>query len=290
MVDLHTHSQASDGSLTPSELVKKAADIGLTAIALTDHDTVSGLEEFISQGKKLGLTTVSGVELSIDSKLPEKGHLHMLGLFIDMRSAHLTSTLEFLVHERKRRAEKIINILNKLGIPITLDELHTLVGESTIGRPHIAQLLIKYNLVSSIQEAFDKYLGEGQPAYVPKVKLSEEDAIALIHRAGGIAILAHPHFMNFQRWEDLKAKILELSNLGLDGVEVFYPGMPQELQEKLTQLASEIGLVISGGTDFHGASKPETKLGFGTSDHFEVPDEVFYQLRDFHQQQIQKRQ
>lgn len=279
MIDLHMHSTFSDGSCTPTELVKEAKQLNLTAIALTDHDTIEGVPEFLKAGQEMNVITVPGVEISVDTKLPNNGHMHILGLFIDPFSRKLKGTLDFLRTQRNLRAGKIINQLNKLQIPITLEELQDEAGEGSIGRPHVAKILVRKGVVASLQEAFDRYLKKGAPAYVDKVKLGEVDAIRMIKDAGGLAILAHPHLMNYDSFVETRQKILALKELGLDGFEVYYSGMPGEFSQALLELAEEYGFAISGGSDYHGTNKEGIAMGSGKSD-LNIPDEIYYQLKD----------
>lgn len=278
MIDLHMHSTYSDGSQTPEQLLQEAVELGLTAIALTDHDTIEGIPEFVELGQKYGITAVPGVEISVDTKLPNHGHMHILGLLIDPHHKRLRDTLNFLQEQRNIRAQKIIQKLNELNLPVTMAELLEEAGEGSIGRPHVAKILLQKGYVSSIQEAFDLYLAKGKPAYMDKVKLDEEDALKMIHDAGGLAILAHPHLMNYDRFEDAAARILELKSLGLDGFEVYYSGMPREYTEKLLALAEEHGFAISGGSDYHGVNKDRVRMGSGIDGDLCVPDEILEQL------------
>ena len=280
MIDLQMHSNFSDGSMTPTELVLMAKEIGLTAIALTDHDTIDGIPEFMEAGEKYNLETVPGVEISIDTKLPNNGHLHMLGLFIAPHSEELKNTLDYLLTQRNLRAQKIIDKLNELNIPITMEELLAEAGEGSIGRPHVAKILVRKKVVQSLQEAFDIYLAKGKPAYMDKVKLGEEDAIKMIKNAGGLAILAHPHLMNYDTFNETKQKILVLREMGLDGCEVYYSGMPADFAEKLLKFTKEYNLLISGGSDFHGINKDRIAMGSGNGD-LAIPDKVYHNLRTF---------
>lgn len=288
MIDLQMHSTFSDGSMTPTELVRQAKGLGLTAIALTDHDTIEGVPEFLEAGKKYDVSTVPGVEISIDTRLPNNGHLHMLGLFIDPFSEELKNTLNYLRTQRNLRAQKIIDRLNELNVPITVEELMAEAGEGSIGRPHVAKILVRKKVVPTIQDAFDIYLAKGKPAYMDKVKLGEEDAIKMIKDAGGLAILAHPHLMKFDTLEETKAKILSLKEMGVDGFEVYYSGMPPEYTENLLKLAEEHNLLISGGSDFHGANKDGIFMGTGKGD-LAIPDEVYRQLKEAWESTIGKR-
>jgi predicted metal-dependent phosphoesterase TrpH len=278
MIDLHMHSNFSDGSMSPTELVEHAGKIGLKAIALTDHDTIDGVHEFVEAGKKYNILTIPGVEISVDTSLPNTGHLHMLGLFINYTSSELKDTLDYLRNERNLRAKKIVNKLNELDVPISMLELLREAGEGSIGRPHVAKILVEKGMVSTIQEAFDVYLAKGKPAYMDKVKLGEIDAIRMIKNAGGLAILAHPHLMKFDSYDETKEKIQELRALGVDGLEIYYSGMPMEMTKKLLRLVMELDFVISGGSDFHGSNKDNIQLGTGLGD-LHIQDEVYHQLK-----------
>lgn len=279
MIDLQMHSSFSDGSMTPVELVLEAKGLGLTAIALTDHDTIDGVPQFMEAGSKYQLTTVPGVEISIDTKLPNNGHMHMLGLFIDPHSGDLKNTLNHLLTERNLRAQKIIDRLNELDVDITMEELSEEAGEGSIGRPHVAKILVRKGVVPNIQKAFDVYLAKGKPAYMDKVKLGEEDAIKMIKDAGGLAIMAHPHLMNYDSFEEAKEKILSLKPFGLDGFEVYYSGMPKNYNENLLKLARDESFLISGGSDYHGANKDDIRMGYGRGD-LDIPDEIYKNLKE----------
>ena len=278
MIDLHMHSNYSDGSMSPVELVREAKELGLTAIALTDHDTMDGVLEFEAAGKELNITTVLGVEISIDTKLPNNGHMHLLGLFIDPYSRGLKSKLDFLLDERNKRAGRILDALRQLGVDISLEELQEEAGEGSIGRPHVAKILVRNGIVPTIQEAFDVYLAKGQPAYVDKVKFDEAEAIALVKAASGLAILAHPHFMGYDEFSETERKIINLKELGLDGFEAHYSGMPAEFSQKLLRLAEEHNFAISGGTDYHGENKPLIKMGTGKDD-LQIEESVLTRLQ-----------
>lgn len=278
MIDLHTHSTFSDGTDTPAALVAQARARGLTAVALTDHDTVEGIPELLRAGREQGLTVVPGVELSVDAAVAPGGHLHMLGLLIDPQCRELQATLAELAAERERRGERIVEKLRGLGIAVTAEELRAEAGEGAVGRPHVARLLMRKGHAASIQDAFDRYLGRGKPAYADKQKLNEAEAINLIHRAGGLAILAHAHLMKYPDYPAAEAKVLALLELGLDGFEVYYPGMPGEYTRGLLALARTHNLAVSGGSDYHGANKPDVRLGEGDGS-LRIPEEVLDNLR-----------
>ena len=278
MIDLHMHSTYSDGSLSPEALILEAKERGLSAIALTDHDTIEGVAEFMKFGKQHGIETVPGVEISVDVKMPNNGHIHILGLLIDPQAEKLKNTLHYLVTQRNIRANKIIQKLRELNVAITMEELLEEAGEGAIGRPHVAKILVRKGIVSSIQEAFDIYLAKGKPAYMDKMKLDESDALKMIEEAGGLAIMAHPHLMCYDSFEKAREKILELKPLGLDGFEVYYSGMPTEYTEKLFALAETHDFAVSGGSDYHGVNKPGVSMGTGKGD-LNVPDKFLASLK-----------
>jgi predicted metal-dependent phosphoesterase TrpH len=279
MIDLQLHSCFSDGSDTPTELVKQAKKLGLTAIALTDHDTIYGIPEFIEAGLKYNIITVPGVEISVDTKLPNNGHMHILGLFIDPKYEPLKNHLDFLRKERNKRAVKIIDKLAQLGHKITLEELHAEAGEGSIGRPHVAKLLLRRNIVSSLQEAFDLYLAKGKPAYIDKIKFDEAGAIGMIKEAQGLAVLAHPNLMNYNSLQETKERILSLKKHGLDGFEVYYSRMSQKYSNKLIKFAKKYNFAISGGSDYHGKNKDNISMGTGMG-QLNIPDSVYTDLEN----------
>ena len=209
-VDLHTHTTASDGDLSPTELVARAHAAGLTAIAVTDHDTTAGLHEALEAGKRIGLEVVPGIELSAEVG---RGQCHLLGFLIDPDNEPLLSRLRYVVDMRNNRNSHIIDRLrNELGFDITLDEVEVIAGGDIVARPHFARVMVNKGYVSSMQEAFDIFLGKGGRAYVERVRLSPPEAIALIHGAGGVAVLAHPN--NLQRGET-ETEVLKQDTIGI---------------------------------------------------------------------------
>ena len=250
-VDLHSHSTASDGSKSPTALVAAAKSAGLAAIALTDHDTMAGVAEATNAGDQAGVRIVPGVELSA---VDDEREIHLLGLHIQ-RPAVLDDALRTFRQAREARARQIVDKLNALGAAISLDDVLARAGDAAIGRPHIARVLIDGGWARDSRDAFDRYLAAGRPAYVPKYRLSVADAIALVHGGGGIAVLAHPG-------ADGRRDMLErFVGLGLDGVEVRHPGHTAEDVNRLGALAGFLGLVPSGGSDWHGASEGPRVLG-----------------------------
>ena len=250
-VDLHAHSTASDGSRSPTAVVEEAKRVGLAAIALTDHDTVAGLAEARSAGDRLGVRVVPGVELSA---VEEDDETHMLGLHL-ARLDELESRLVELRTMRRTRAERIVRRLNELGVTIEFDEVLERAGGGAIGRPHIARTMVENGWATDFRDAFDRYLGNGRPAYVPKERLPLADAIAMIHRAGGLAVLAHPGNAGTRR------RVEALVALGLDGLEVRHPSHNAEDVARLGALADHFHLVKSGGSDWHGATEGPRLLG-----------------------------
>ena len=261
-IDLHTHTTASDGTYSPTELVELAKKTDLKAIAITDHDTINGVSEAIGAGESLGVEVIAGTELSIEYPLPENGHMHLLGLFVDIHNPELITGLEYLRKKRDERTPKILKILNEHGISISEDEVLQEAGEGSVGRPHIARIMLKKGYVNSIKEAFERYLKKGAIAYVPKEKFEISHAINLILKAGGIPILAHPVTLKLPE-EELKSHVERLMSIGLKGIEVFYSTHTEQDTITYLRLANELGLLISGGTDFHGKNKPDIRLGTG---------------------------
>ena len=260
VVDLHVHTSVSDGTYSPRAAVELAKQGGLRAIAITDHDTVQGNKEALDAGKELGLEVIPGVEISVEW---EKRAVHILGYFIDWQNDVLASELQNLVRFREERNPKIIEKLNALGVAISYTEVKEVAGEGTIGRPHFAQVLVEKGYVRDGDEAFTKYLQRGAPAYVEKKRLTPREGVTLIRNAGGIAVLAHPFTIEGIDGRRLEHVITHFKQEGIEGVEVFYSMHTQEQTRQLEALAKKHGLLITGGTDFHGAQKPKLRLGKG---------------------------
>jgi 3',5'-nucleoside bisphosphate phosphatase len=258
-IDLHTHSTASDGTYTPFELVRLARNIGLKAIALTDHDTTKGLNDALSASRELGVEVIPGCELSVQYK----GLMHILGLWVIPDAPALNEALLELRAKRNARNEIMIEKLRKAGLDVTYEEIKRLAGDAAIGRPHICRVLMNKGAVSSVQEAFDRFLGPNGKAYVPKEKFDPERAISMLKNEQATVILAHPFSMSLQE-NELKKELIRLKDLGLDGVEVFYPEHTKDQTSLYSSLCNELDLLPSGGSDFHGSIKPHIRLGKGT--------------------------
>ncbi|MBP9599345.1 MAG: PHP domain-containing protein, partial [Desulfobacter sp.] len=265
MIDLHTHSTASDGSLTPRQILDLARDTGIEAVALTDHDTVAGILEIKDIVHSYPVEFITGVEISC-SPPPEfksLGSIHMLGYGFSVYDCGLNDALTRAAEARANRNPKIIEKLNALGFDITLDEVERRFGASQTGRPHIAELLVEKGYVSDFRQAFDLYLGKNKPAYVDKFKISCKEAIRLILDAGGLPVLAHPGIIDFQRPHDLDTFVNLLVEDGLAGIEVYYSGHDSALRQHLSEIVHSKGLVATGGTDFHGSFNKGVDRGRG---------------------------
>ena len=278
-IDLHIHSTASDGSLTPADIIDHAQKLNLAAIAITDHDSVDGSKEALRIGIPPSLHFLTGVEISAAHPpfFPGSGSFHILGYAIQLENRDLNQALNRLQDARKNRNPEILKRLNKLGFRISLEEVGQEVGEVQLGRPHIAYAMVKKGFVASVDEAFEKYLGTAKPAYVDKDRIECEQAINLIRAAGGVPVLAHPALLNIEKDQKLDGLLQNLMKIGLAGIEVYYPGhSPQQIQQ-YTELAAKYGLLMTGGTDFHGSIMPEIKMGSGEGDLF-VPYNLYEEL------------
>jgi 3',5'-nucleoside bisphosphate phosphatase len=262
-IDLHAHTLYSDGSVSPEELVRAAAHAGARAIAITDHDTVEGLAEGRATAERLGIEFVSGIEISAEH---EPGTMHILGYYVDDESAILRTTLAELRLARDERNPEIASRLRSLGFDIDYDEVVGIAGSEIVGRPHFARLMVEKGYAQSIQDAFTRFLAKGAPAFVDKRRLSPADSINLIHGAGGVAVLAHPYQLKPLEMEDQDRLIGELAALGLDGVEAIYSRHSQEQREAYSTVAARHGLLVTGGSDFHGSYKPDINIVRGLGD------------------------
>ncbi|UCD08790.1 MAG: PHP domain-containing protein [Dehalococcoidales bacterium] len=244
-VDLHLHSSASDGVLSPTEVVAKAAELGLTTVSLTDHDNVDGIAPALKAAEKYpDMVFIPGLEISTDTTT---GEIHVLGYYIDHTNPELLSALKKLRDSRLGRAQKMIQKLSELGMPIDWEYVEELSGDGSVGRPHVAQALLDKGYIDTIKEAFSKYIAFGGPAYVPRSKMTPREAVELIIRADGLAVLAHPLGIS-----NLETLLKTLTGAGLVGIEVYYKDYPTEDRESLARLADKHGLIATGGTDYHG--------------------------------------
>ena len=262
-VDLHLHTTASDGVLSPSRIVNYAKEKGLQAIAITDHDTIEGNPEALNEGVKAGLEVIPGVEISAQCDL---GSMHILGFFIDSENRALNKRLARLQETRAERNPKMAQKLRDLGLDITYEDVLEASGGGQVGRPHFAHVLLKKGYVTSVQEAFDRYLKKGAPAYVDKFRFDPSEAIGLIREAAGIPVLAHPftvHLPSHHRLNDLLGKLVRM---GLMGIEVYYPEHTSDQVSLYKGFADELGLLITGGSDYHGFEADKVQIGMGSRD------------------------
>lgn len=284
LVDLHVHSNASDGSCSPEQIVSLALSLGLAAISITDHDTVDGTDEALRLCGGRNIRCISGVEISAapPEGFPAPGSIHILGYGFSVDDAPLSKVLTLLQGARHQRNTRILERLDSLGIHFTQADVdgQTLPGHPA-GRPHIAKLLIRDGYAKDIDDAFERFLGYGKPAYVDKYRVPCDEAVALIRNAGGVPVLAHPGLIAKGVVEDhpafLKDLIRVLADVGIMGLEVLYPEHDDDMRALLSELASELSLLTTGGSDFHGNAKPEVSLGTGTGD-LRVPFSLFTAL------------
>ncbi len=278
-IDLHVHSSKSDGTFTPAEVAERAAQHGLTAIALTDHDCVSGIAEAECAAEKLraaghALRIIPGVEISADYK---NGDIHILGLFIEPSDSALTAALDEAIRCRDARNEKMVRRLRDAGIDITLEDLKLEAEDTVITRAHFARFLQLHGYVKSCSEAFRRYLDKGTPFYVPREYLQPERAIELIRGAGGVPVLAHPLLYHLTP-DGVRELVARLKAAGLGGIEAIYSANTGSDEGFVRQLAAQYGLAISGGSDFHGAAKPDIEIGIGRG-RLRIPEELLDSLQ-----------
>lgn len=258
-IDLHTHTTASDGTDAPSKLVLNAVDKKLSAIAITDHDTVSGIPEALETAKHLPIDVISGIELSC---LYDDKDLHMLGYFVDYTNELFLDKLEELKKKREFRNEQMRQKLEKYGISLTMEQIQGQAKQSVITRAHFAKAMEEAGYIKSKEEAFSKYIGDDCPCFVQKLRFSPQEAIELIHNAGGIAVLAHPLIYKMS-WDDLNHLLQHLKECGLTGVEVYHSSHNISNSGKLREMIRPYHLLPTGGSDYHGSNKPNVQLGCG---------------------------
>jgi predicted metal-dependent phosphoesterase TrpH len=273
-VDLHCHSTASDGTLPPRELVRLAKQSNLTALALTDHDTVDGCPDAADEAKKIGLDFLCGIEIS--AEFPHPGTMHILGYGVDPENPHLKNLTETLLAGRDNRNPRIVAKLNEMGVAVTMKEWEDEAKGAVLGRPHLAAILMRKGYVSSIKQAFDQYIGQGAPAYFDKERLTPKQALERIAASGGIAALAHPVQLRTTNNAELERVVKDLVDQGLAGLEVIHSDHDAAWVEKCSRLADKFGLVKTGGSDFHGTNKKDIQLGDAKGKR--IPREMFDNL------------
>jgi predicted metal-dependent phosphoesterase TrpH len=275
-IDLHIHSTASDGSLSPREIIKAAEEVPLRAMAITDHDTLDGSAEALQHSKSTDVEILSGVEISAEF---EPGAMHLLGYLFRLDDVRLRQALEVVQKSRAERNLKIVQRLQGLGIDIDHDEVSEASGGGQMGRPHVAEVLVQKGVAQSIDKAFVTFLRKGGPAYVERYRLSPANAIKAIREAGGVAILGHPSTLNTRTEAELNKIIADLKAVGLQGVEAYYSSHGPVRTALYERLARHHGLLVTGGSDFHGAAKPGVHIGFGRGD-LRIPYRLVEDLKE----------
>lgn len=276
-VDLHTHSNRSDGSDPPAVVVRHAVDADLHAVALTDHDTLDGIAEAAAEAERLGIPLVPGVEISCEWA---PGTLHMVVLFLPAESGPLQDRLADLQEGRERRNQQIVDRLRDLGIDIDYAEVQAEAGQGVVGRPHFAAVLVRKGIVPDNNAAFNEYLANGRPAYVPRLRLEPAEAITLARASGAVPVLAHPHTLGFTSSDEFAEMLASLRDDGLIGMEAYYAEYTPEERRRLADTARRFGLIPSGGSDYHGTYRPGVQVGTGHGD-LVVPDETWHELQAF---------
>ena len=261
-IDLHLHTTHSDGSLRPSDVLTLAKQANVSALAITDHDITTGIPEAMATGETLGIEVIPGVEIS---SFDGKSELHILGYCVRWQDVEFNRRLATLRESRHRRNPLIIERLREAGLDVTYEEVRALAGTESVGRPHIAQLLMQKKYVSSAKEAFDRYLAEGRPAYVARELPTPAEAISWIREAKGVAVLAHPTWVK-ESAEGLRTCVTTLKEDGLGGIEVHYSTHSKSQTAGYLDLAHRLDLLITGGSDFHGLTKPDIEVGSGRGD------------------------
>jgi predicted metal-dependent phosphoesterase TrpH len=261
MIDLHTHSSASDGSLSPAALIQEAARRGLSAIALTDHDTINGLEDAKNEAEKQGVRFIPGIEIEINwSRNTSGGEFHLLGLGIRNPSPSFLAAVAELGRLREERNLEMVECMKELNIAVEYSDIEALSGGHSIGRPHFAAFLVQRNIVKNTDQAFKRYLGKGKAFYVPKAGMDFNRAVELIGESGGIPVLAHPLSL-YVSWGSLPDLVKNLKERGLAGLEAWHPTAPARSCKRLEELALSLNLYVTAGSDFHGEPRPDRKLG-----------------------------
>jgi predicted metal-dependent phosphoesterase TrpH len=276
--DLHAHTDASDGALNPEQLVDLALERGVRVLAVADHDTTAGVLPCKKAAEGRGLEVWDAIELSADEFSVD---IHVLGYFVNPKNDNLQDTLVTLRHSRLDRGRKMVDRLNELGMTISWSRVQEIAGEGSVGRPHIASAMLENGYVRSIKQAFDDFIGNGGPAYVDRDRVTPAESIALIKQAGGFASLAHPQYLLSDAKDDrdpfdIEGYVATLVSLGLEGIEVYYPEISEQLQRRFMELARRHDLIETGGTDFHGLPGQDRKPG----DTW-VPEETISRMREW---------
>lgn len=269
------HSIFSDGSEKPEDLIDLALQNGVSAVALTDHDTVKGIARFKRAARGKELEAIAGVEVSTSSASAE---MHLLGYFMNHLDSVLATQLDWIRSARQARNEEILHKLHKMGMPLHWREIRAHAGDDVIGRPHFARAMVERGYCGSTKEAFSRYLSRGCPAYARRRTLTAEEAIEIIRGAGGVAVLAHPFTLGLN-YLDLSTLMAEMRDIGMDGIEVYYPHHTSEQTREYLKIADEHDLVPTGGTDYHGSHTPDRTIGTGFGS-LHVPDNIVDRLRE----------
>jgi len=270
MVDLHCHSTTSDGALSPTKLVREAKKCGLKYLALTDHDTIDGFKEAYEEGKKIGVEVIPSIEISASYKDRD---IHVLGYFLDINDDIFLNKIREITEERINRTHRSVKLLNENRIDITYEDVANESDTNFVGRLHIAKALIKRGTVFTIKEAFEKYLGDGKLAYIPKSNISASEAIKLISNNGGVPVIAHPHLISLPEKEK-EILIENFINEGLKGIECYYPKMKKEDKTKWVNFCKKHNLITTGGSDFHGLNREGIELNI-----LNLSEEIYHSLR-----------
>ncbi len=273
-IDLHLHTTHSDGSLPPAEVLARAHQAGVTALSITDHDILDGIGEAVQAAASLGIEVIPGVEISSRGADSE---LHILGYFIDVNDKTFRKHLAQLRDSRHRRNPQMVQKLRELGLEITYEEVRALACTDAVGRPHMARLLMEKGYVQSAKEAFDRYLADGKPAYVPRDLPSPQEAVGWIRAAKGVPVLAHPLWTK-QKGDAFRRLCEELKEAGLGGIEVHYSTHTAQETSQFLNLAGRLDLLVTGGSDFHGVTKPDIEVGVGRGS-LKVPEKLLEPLR-----------
>ena len=268
-IDLHLHTTASDGTLTPWELVEQAKVAGIGALAVTDHDTMAGVPQAVAAGAALGVRVLGGIEISTDYQSRDT---HVLGYGLQPDAPALGPVLDWVQQDRRRRNIQIAERMNRDGIPVSLEQLEEQNPGATIGRPHFARVLVAQGAANSVSDAFDRFLNHGKRYYLPRTYLPMAQAVDIVRRSGGVAVLAHPLQYGYAP-EELRRLVAYAAELGMGGMEIYYTGYTRPQRDMLQELAAEFGLFATGGSDFHGGNKPQIVLGA-----LEVPPECLRSL------------